>query len=103
MQSLVGVERLNFQQAGQMQSENDDDDTGNFREQRMILVGELTDRGCHRAQGDEHHAEPQNEGNGVQHHRPKHSPIRRLQVLDGGTRNQRHITRHEREHARRKK
>ena len=103
MQALIGVKRLDFQQTGEVQSENDDNNARNFGQQSVVLVGELADAGRNRAQGNEDHAEPQNEGNGMQHHGSEQAPVRRLQVLDGGSRDQRHIARYERKHARREK
>ena len=53
--------------SGEVQPEDDDDDSGEDRQRTMILLRKLSHAGGHRAQGDEDHAEAQDEAERVQH------------------------------------
>jgi hypothetical protein len=54
-------------------------------------------------QGDEHHAEAQDESHRVHHNPPHQVPCGDFQFLDARPRNQRDVARYQRQHARRKK
>ncbi len=65
----------------------------------MILLGKLSDAGGHRAQGDEDHAEAEDEAERVQHDGAQELTVGRLQGFHTGTRDERDVARHQRQHA----
>ena len=61
VQPRVGVQRLDLEQAGQMQSKQNNDHAGHLRQHRLVARQQLPDFGRDRAQRNEDHAETQNE------------------------------------------
>ena len=67
MDALVSVEGLDLEQAGEVQSEENDDCSGDDAEDVTIALGDLADLGGGRAQRDEYDAETKDERDGLSH------------------------------------
>src|SRR5882757_8464723 len=103
MESRVGEQGFDLKDAGQVQSKHNDDGAGDPRQQRFVLRKQLPHFGGNRAQRDEDDAEADDERGRVQHHLAKKLALIRFQLLDAHSRNQRDVSRHQREHAGREK
>src|SRR5262249_14894457 len=66
-----------------------------------VLADELSDCCGNGAEGQEYSTEPQHEKNRVQHDRSREPAIALLQLLDARARDQRDVSRYERQYARR--
>ena len=99
VQAFVRIERLDLEDSGEVQSENDDEDAGEDGQWPVILMGKLSYAGGHRAQRDEDHAETQDEAERVQHDGAQQLAVSHLQGFHAGARDERNITGHERQNA----
>ena len=99
MQPCVGQQSLDLQETGQVQTEENDDRSGDAGEQRFVLCEDLADFRRDRAQRDEDDAESDDEGRGIEHHLAKELPFLQFQLLDPDAGDQGNVSRHQRKDA----
>lgn len=85
VQPLIRIERVDLEQACEMEAEDDNDDPGKDCERPVILMGELSDAGGYCSQGDEDNTETENEAERVLHYGAQELAVRRLQGFHAGT------------------
>src|SRR5208337_1184904 len=75
VQPRVSQQRLDLEEAGQVQAKEDDDRSSDAGEQRFVLCEDLADFRRDRAQRDEDDAESDDEGRGIEHHLAEELPF----------------------------
>ena len=99
MQARIGQQSLDLKDAGQVQTEENDDHSGDAGEQRFVLRENLADLGRDRAQRDKDDAEADDERGRIEHHLAEEFAFFQLQLLDADAGDQGNVSGHERKHA----
>src|ERR1017187_8955363 len=99
MQARVGEQRFDLQEAGQVQTEENNDRSGDAGEQRLVLREDLSDFGGDGAQRDEDDAETDDESGGVDHYFAEELAFLHLKLFDAYARDQGDVSGDEREDA----
>src|SRR5947209_8761730 len=68
VQPLVGIEHVDLENSGEMQAEENNNDTGCYRQPRFISGQQISDTSRSCTQSHKHDAEPDDEHDRVQHH-----------------------------------
>src|ERR1035441_2542795 len=99
MQARVGEQRFDLQEAGQVQTEENNDRSGDAGEQRLVLREDLSDFGGDGAQRDEDDAETDDKGGGVDHYFGEELAFLHFEVPHAHRGNQGNVSGDEREDA----
>src|SRR6202034_4905936 len=86
VQTSVGIERFDLENAGQVQPEENNDDTRYSGQRVFVDPEQLANLGRGRSQHDKNYAEAEDESDRVHHHPPHQVRLRRLQLFQAGTR-----------------